>query len=301
MLCLKPPWRAKALNLSLNRDLANFSLPYFVFTNTKIEPSLFKICFFISINFSSDFNSITSCLIFFAATFSPPTETRIGLFKYFVDNFLILSGIVAENINVCLLGGTNFKILFIWTSKPISNILSVSSKTKKLVSWRLRVPLSKWSLILPGVPTNILGRLFNCDNCLLINSPPINETVLIGLLKPKREWTTSNTCFASSLVGIIIKADPLLDLRSNSIIGMQKAAVFPVPVCADPKISFPPRTKGIDSACIEVGILKFIFLRDLFNFSFKLNLIKSFIYNFHWFKIKLNKVKYQNLTDSEKW
>jgi len=25
---------------------------------------------------------------------------------------------------------------------------------------------------------------------------------------------------------------------------MQKAAVFPVPVCADPKISFPPRTKG---------------------------------------------------------
>ena len=48
---------------------------------------------------------------------------------------------------------------------------------------------------------------------------------------------------------------------------MQKAAVFPVPVCADPKISFPPRTKGIDSTCIGVGILKFIFLRDLFNLS----------------------------------
>jgi hypothetical protein len=62
---------------------------------------------------------------------------------------------------------------------------------------------------------------------------------------------------------------------------MQKAAVFPVPVCADPKISFPPRTKGIDSVCIGVGILKFIFLSDLFNFSFKLNLIKLFIYNFH--------------------
>ena len=64
-------------------------------------------------SFSSDFNSITSCFIFFAIIFSPPTDTRTGLDKYFEDNFIIFSGIVAENINVCLFFGTNFNILFI--------------------------------------------------------------------------------------------------------------------------------------------------------------------------------------------
>ena len=43
LLCLKPPCRAKALIFSLDKDLANFSVPYFVFTNIKIEPFLLEI------------------------------------------------------------------------------------------------------------------------------------------------------------------------------------------------------------------------------------------------------------------
>ena len=59
---------------------------------------------------------------------------RIGLLRYLEESFIILFGIVAENIKTCLLTGKNFIILLICTSKPISSILSVSSKTKYFAS-----------------------------------------------------------------------------------------------------------------------------------------------------------------------
>ena len=61
---------------------------------------------------------------------------------------------------------------------------------------------------------------------------------------------------------------------------MQNAAVLPVPVCAEARISFPSRTKGIDLSWIGVGVVKLRFLRDLVILSFKLNFIKSEIYIF---------------------
>ena len=57
---------------------------------------------------------------------------------------------------------------------------------------------------------------------------------------------TSKTCLANSLVGIMISKDPLGDFINNSNIGIQKAAVLPVPVCAEPKISLPCNINGID-------------------------------------------------------
>ena len=38
------------------------------------------------------------------------------------------------------------------------------------------------------------------------------------------------------------------------MMGMANAAVFPVPVCAQPNISFPTNSAGIAFACIGVGL-----------------------------------------------
>ena len=43
---------------------------------------------------------------------------------------------------------------------------------------------------------------------------------------------------------------------------MPKAPVFPVPVCAVPKMSLPSNATGIALACIGVGVLKLIFASD---------------------------------------
>ena len=43
--------------------------------------------------------------------------------------------------------------------------------------------------------------------------------------------------------------------------GIVKAAVFPVPVCAIPNMSFPNRAKGIAFSCIRVGFLYPFLLR----------------------------------------
>ena len=54
------------------------------------------------------------------------------------------------------------------------------------------------------------------------------------------------TCVASSLVGVIIKAVSFFVFNKKLTKGMPKAAVFPVPVCAVPKISFPSKAIGMD-------------------------------------------------------
>ena len=66
------------------------------------------------------------------------------------------------------------------------------------------------------------------------------------------------TWVASSLVGVIINAVSFFVLSRKFTRGIPNAAVFPVPVCAVPKISFPLSATGIASACIGVGVLKLI-------------------------------------------
>ena len=39
------------------------------------------------------------------------------------------------------------------------------------------------------------------------------------------------------------------------MMGIANAAVFPVPVCAQPNISFPANKTGIAFACIGVGLI----------------------------------------------
>lgn len=79
--------------------------------------------------------------------------------------------IVAENNIVCLSLG-HLAIIFS-TSRwnPMSNIRSTSSRTRNLILFRFRVLLSKWSKILPGVPTmtSVFGIFLICSPIL---TPP---------------------------------------------------------------------------------------------------------------------------------
>ena len=130
LLCRKFPWIASAECPSYFNLLTILSAPCFVLTKTKIDPFLSINWFINSWYFLSWATSNVSCLIFAIGSDNDPTDILSGLFKYFCDIFKILSGKVAENNNVWCSFGINFKINSIWGVKPISNIRSVSSRTK---------------------------------------------------------------------------------------------------------------------------------------------------------------------------
>ena len=288
LLCLKFPFNDSDLKPSFDKFFAILSVPCFVLTKINIEPSRSFIC-------SNNSAYLASCLIFkmswltlVAITFVAPTETLSGFVKYFVESFSISFGIVAENNNVCLFFGTNFKILSIWIPNPMSSIRSVSSKTTKLVWFSFKDFLSKWSLILPGVPTIILGLFFNCFNWRVICSPPIKHAVLIWFKSDNKFEITSITCLASSLVGVKTNAVDWSEVSNDSINGILNAAVFPVPVCAEPSISLPSIASGIALACIGVGSLKSIFFSALLRPWDRLKPSKLFIYLIGVISLKIN-------------
>ena len=61
---------------------------------------------------------------------------------------------------------------------------------------------------------------------------------------------------ANSLVGIRINNDDCFDFKSNSIIGIEYAAVLPVPVWDEPSMSFPSNIKGIDFKEFSPSLIK---------------------------------------------
>ena len=58
-----------------------------------------------------------------------------------------------ENSATCLSSGVSARIVSTSSAKPMLSISSASSSTRKRSSVRSRVPLSRWSMIRPGVPT----------------------------------------------------------------------------------------------------------------------------------------------------
>src|SRR5690606_16792346 len=93
---------------------------------------------------------------------------------------------------------------------------------------------------------------------LLIGTPPKTTK----FLRPRCLFKSAKVlsiCIASSRVGAKIKAFGALELdlwpAHFCRIGMLKAAVFPVPVCAHPMMSFPFKINGIACDCISVGVL----------------------------------------------
>ena len=136
--------------------------------------------------------------------------------------------------------------------KPMSNILSASSKInicKRLKSMR---PRSMWSIKRPGVATKISN---GCDNNLFCNGygmPPTMLTVRARMYLPYLR-ADSFTCAASSRVGTStkIRGPRLFDacgVANKLSAGSVNAAVLPVPVCALAIISWPANTSGIACA-----------------------------------------------------
>ena len=81
--------------------------------------------------------------------------------------------------------------------------------------------------------------------------PPMSSAILI-LWLAENFSNDSATCAANSLVGAKISERGMRALArpdaKMSIIGRVKDAVLPVPVCADPSMSRPIRTLGIEAA-----------------------------------------------------
>ena len=286
LLWRRSPWMASAEWPSSFNRFTILSALLLVLTKTRIDPFLDKNW---SINSSYLFSLNTwsvDCLIFAIGTDVDPVEILSGFVKYLSEILKMFCGKVAENNNVWWSLGTNFNIISICGVKPMSNILSVSSNTKYLVAERFRLFLFKWSLILPGVPTIILDLLLNCLSCFCIASPPISNAVLILILSLIILLMAAITWDASSLVGHITKAKAFLSNINLLISGILKAKVFPVPVCAVPKISLPSKATGMAILWIGVGFVKFIFRNEFFNESSIFNNLKFSIWMLDFLKLK---------------
>ena len=285
MLWRRSPWIASAEWPSSLRRLTILSAPLLVLTKTNIDP-------FLAINWFTNSSYLfslktwrVSCFIFAIGIEVDPVEILSGLFKYLSEIRTIFWGNVAENNKVWWSFGINFSINSIWGVKPISNILSVSSNTKYLVADKFKLFLFKWSLILPGVPTIILDLLPSCLSCFCIASPPISKAVLILILSLIMLLIAAITWVASSLVGHITSANAFLSNINLLIKGILNAKVFPVPVWAVPKTSFPSKATGIAMLWIGVGFTNFIFCNEAFKESSIFNNLKFSIWIFRFFKI----------------
>ena len=94
----------------------------------------------------------------------PSAVTDTGLDIYALAKFRILSGIVAEKSNNCLLASV-WPIKFSMSGKnPIWSIWSASSNTTRRIELRCREPRLAWSNRRPGVPKITCGRLPSCCN-----------------------------------------------------------------------------------------------------------------------------------------
>ena len=170
-------------------------------------------------------------------------------------NFLAISmiglGIVAEKRTVCLSSGVSVRIVSISSRNPISSISSASSNITIDTESNLTVFLLIWSITRPGVPTIICTPDFKDLICLTISCPPYTGNTLMSLMYLASFLISSATCTASSLVGQSTIACGFL--TSGLIfcnIGIEYAAVLPVPVCACPITSIPSNTAGMACVCI---------------------------------------------------
>ena len=82
------------------------------------------------------------------------------------------SGMVAENIIICLSLGQALKMYSMSSMNPMSSILSDSSMTTTFTPERSRYSLSMRSLTLPGVPAMTSAPCSSSSTCLSIFARP---------------------------------------------------------------------------------------------------------------------------------
>ena len=140
--------------------------------------------------------------------------------------------------------------------KPISSIRSASSRTSVSILSNDKLFLSRWSKILPGVPTIICAPWASDPFCGPNAEPPHNvRTLTLCIMHPSLRISPA-TWSASSLVGHKTSAW-ILNFVASSLfkIPKEKAAVLPEPVTPCPITSYPSRTSGSVFACIGVNLL----------------------------------------------
>ena len=130
--------------------------------------------------------------------------------------------------------------------KPISAILSASSRTTVSTSSNFNARLSKRSINLPGQATRISTPLFSALYCFLYETPPYIETMSLSTASAIG-LKTEFICSANSLVGVKIRPVGLFEfaLLVLAINGSPNANVLPEPVGALQQTSLPNRESGI--------------------------------------------------------
>ena len=135
------------------------------------------------------------------------------------------------------------------SSKPISNILSASSKIKVWILSIFKCPRSIISITLPGVPTIISHPFFNLLIWSSIDTPPYINTVLKNKFFEDKSLYSRPVWIDNSLVGA--NTNILGWVWFNSFlsiylinVGKTKANVFPLPVNEE-TITFLPEYTGI--------------------------------------------------------
>ncbi len=87
----------------------------------------------------------------FSAGFETAIFTSTGSCMMVLASCTIFSGIVAEKRMVCLSLGRAFSICRMSSLKPMSSILSASSRTKNETLERSMLPILRWEMRRPGV------------------------------------------------------------------------------------------------------------------------------------------------------
>ena len=150
---------------------------------------------------------------------------------------------VAEKRRVCRSGWVLEAIKFTGSINPISNILSASSMTRTWIWLRSTFFFSIRSIKRPGVATRISWGLETFFTCSVHPAPPKTTTDRIWFIPLENRMTSFSIWAASSLVGDKMRTlGPVVSSlfsRSIWIVGKRNAAVLPVPVSAQAKISFP--------------------------------------------------------------
>mmetsp|Transcript_57894 Transcript_57894/g.131201 ORF Transcript_57894/g.131201 Transcript_57894/m.131201 type:complete len:208 (+) Transcript_57894:781-1404(+) len=97
-----------------------------------------------------------------------PTMSMVSaLVMYLTATSLTQGGMVAEKRQVCRPGKVHApRIISMSSANPMSSIWSASSRhANRHLEARSRVPFSRWSLILPGVPTTTSTPARRASNC----------------------------------------------------------------------------------------------------------------------------------------
>mmetsp|Transcript_27753 Transcript_27753/g.60684 ORF Transcript_27753/g.60684 Transcript_27753/m.60684 type:complete len:223 (+) Transcript_27753:539-1207(+) len=207
---------------------------------------------FSSFSSSPAWKNSCSTAVFAASSSVAPTFTCTkSSLRYFAAIFFTALGQVAVKSKVCLVAGVSARILAISGSKPMSSILSASSRTRKETPPRDTAPISIRSWSRPGVATRRSAPFLAAFTCGGLGAPPktAREVTLAHL--PNLRLSAS-ICVTSSRVGARTRAAgielPSVRDAMTEKAGSKYPSVLPLPVLATATRSAPLVATGQDWA-----------------------------------------------------